>query len=263
MALLKPVFTRRHGDITFLARHRVTDALAGDLVSGLGSDWRAVRPFAIMVGIHHRPPRDTRPTLGIQTEHFRDAEGRPLWGDGKARRRAMRHLARYDHVLDMSAANRPCYPPGAPVGFGPYLFPDAPARHVPGADPRPVFFGAATDRRGALLARLGDGVVAVPPGTFGDALARAVAPHAAILNLHAAEGTYTEVPRLVAAYRSGKPLVSEPLSPDIVPERHYLPLDKLGTSWDPAAMFYAFATEIAHPHRFSAFLAARGLVRRI
>ena len=56
-------------------------------------------------------------------------------------------------------------------------------------------------------------------------------PASAVVNLHIGEGIYTEYPRMLSAYLSGKAVLSEPLAAPLEKGKHYADIE---TPFDPA-----------------------------
>ncbi|MGA0827657.1 MAG: hypothetical protein ACO3PW_09925 [Gemmobacter sp.] len=246
------------GDVVLCAHHPILRDLAATLAGPAFALPRG-RAIELLVGVHdfarRRPPGRLR--IALQTEQLADAQGRPLWA-ARLGRELGGVLGRCDALIDLSPFNANAYarlPPAdrARVLFGPYIFPDRIPDFVPGTGPELVFFGALNPRRAAALARISARrpVRVLPPGTFGPALMAALAPAAGILNLHFAEGEYTEAPRLLTALMAGKPVYSEPLAPPLVPGRHYLGPEADADAATRAAVFAAFRDEVAARFRLS------------
>lgn len=255
----------RNGQLTFVARHPVLSDIARtmagyDLPAGLTS----AAPIIIYVGSHRFSnrilPRGLK--IGIQTEHFLDDHGRALWW--KARRwRLLRQVLKFDMLVDLSAANAPVYQflPGflaRKVVFGPYIFPDQLPDFTPGGesgDAPVAFFGALNPHRQARLEAIGQSlrVQVLPEGCFGPDLHRHLAPAKAVLNLHFADGKYTEYPRLLSALLAGKALISDPLGRGLQRGVHYLdPTDPVDD--DALRHVHANAVRFASRWRFSDLL---------
>ncbi len=214
----------------------------------------------VYVGVHtFDKPFDTgRLRVGIQTEHFLDRTGQRMWKCPREAAR-LRYASNFDVLLDFSPDNAPAYDflPAdliAKVRFGPFIFPEAPV--LPDVRSAPaLFIGAVNGRRKALLetveARRPIGVV--PRGTFGRRLDTLLAQHCAVVNLHFQEGQYTEYPRFLKAYLSGKPIISEPLSPPLFAGKHYFDLD---SDLSPAKVSEVFdnLAEVARTFAFRGFL---------
>lgn len=252
----------RNGGLRFVARHPILSEIAGQLASFDLGDLAGQRA-AIYVGVHAFTRRLLPPgfRIGIQTEQYLDATGRMLWGK-PSRAALLRHVLQYDVLLDLSPQNRPAYGflPQAlqrRLRFGPMIFPDQSPEFRPGAaEGKLLFFGALNPRRQAALAALGDRVRVLPYGTHGTALGAEIAGCRGILNLHFAEGIYTEYPRLLTSLLWGKPLWSDPLAPPLVAGQHYLTMDQDDPAVTGASVYQQCRDDFARQHRFGGFLAA-------
>lgn len=225
--------------VRFLSRHKALSQVAGDIAAGLPSEMNFSKNFTVFVGIHKGiglvlPSH--RINLGIQTEQFFDENGKQLWGIKKKTVRKIRWALRCcDYVLDLSEANKDFYEQEGLLKkypdkflFGPRIFPDAEIEFSDFSNSRSVFYGTSGDRRKQLIAGLPlDSIEILDEGTFGVALAQRIQASRAVLNIHFADGVYTEVPRVLSAYLSGKVLVSEKLAPPFQGGVHYLKLDNL------------------------------------
>jgi len=250
------------GDVVLCAHHPILRDLAATL-AGAGFNLPRGRAIEVLVGAHDfaRGRAPGRLRIALQTEQLADARGSPLWA-ARLGRELGGMLGRCDAVIDLSPFNAPAYDrlPAADrarVVFGPFIFPDHAPAFDPGTGPELVFFGAINPRRAAALERIAARrpVRVLPPGTFGAALMAALAPAAGVLNLHYAEGTYTEAPRLLTALLAGKPVYSEPLAPPLEVGRHYLAPDAAACDATRAAAFAALRDEVAAAFRFSDGLA--------
>lgn len=256
----EPVTLRKisaHG-VDLYSGHRVLRDFSHDLARCLSGPLS--QPVDVYVGVHavDRPAETGRFRIGIQTEQFLDSAGRPLWRFPRERFRR-RFASFYDLLLDLSPLNAPAYDFLAPdlrakLRFGPHIFPATPV--TPDFQPTPpVFFGSLNDRRRGLLAELkGKRPIEVAPhGTFGRGLDALIARQGAVLNLHFSDGVYAEYPRILKAYLRGKPVLSEPLSPPLLPGQHYFDLAAEPTGASTQALFRNLA-ELAARHSFQTFL---------
>lgn len=221
-------------DVCLVSPVPLLDDFAADLATVL------TEPIGTEVELHaglHRPgrlasfaPRTRRGLyVGMQTEHMLDVTGRPMW---------KRHLletiqqqaASFDLVLDLSEGNRPIYEDlpaevRSRIHFGPHIFPASAPPIAMAADGPTLFFGGTNRRRMRNLQRLRqDGVKVheVPTNTFGAALRAEMTKASSVLNLHFAEGIYTEAPRILKAMLAGLPVLSEELAAPFVADLHYL-----------------------------------------
>lgn len=247
--------------LVLLSCHPVLDQVAQDIARGVAPEALPELDIVVCVGAHKRFKglrRRTGIKVCIQTEHFFDANGKPLW---RKRRwgRILTNLLMCDHLLDLSPYNEPAYR-WMPrwlrknVVFGPKIFPSKPVNQSHG-NGKAVFYGALNKRREAQLSAHDD-YTTLGKDVFGPALDVAIAQASAVLNVHFSEGVYTEYPRLLSAYLAGKPLVSEGLSPELIAGRHYLALGVPLNTDALASVFDNFSAEFAAKNRFTDFLTA-------
>lgn len=254
------VQTVRHEGLVFAARHRVLADVAVDLSRSLPENHGY--EATIFLGLHmfFGLPDVEGARLGIQTEQLLDAAGTPMWRafDSGRRRRLTSAMS---GVLDFSLTNAPAYADMRPkrrekIMFGPYVFPSRP---VPfrAAGEGICFAGSQSGRRAEIIAQLKQHtpVDVASRGTFGAGLAERMQNSAGVLNIHFAEGVYSEVPRILKAYLAGKILYSEELADPFVAGRHYLPLSDLPVpSVPPAQVHENFQQDIASRYPFTTFL---------
>jgi hypothetical protein len=247
--------------LEIVSNHPVLNQVAADIFAGLEDDLLPAQRVTVFVGIHRRYRlallrRGYR--IGINTEHYFDADGNRLWRRER-RLKILLHFLRFHRILDLSAANAPHYQwlPGflrRRVVFGPYIFS---GRDLPfsGFGGPLVFFGSINGRRHKLLASLDkERVQVLSASTFGAELTRQIDASAAVLNIHFLDGSYTEYPRLLSAYNRGKILVSEPLGPDMIAGRHYAVIGQSCDAHHAQEIFQNFSQEVAKKYGFSAFL---------
>lgn len=247
------------GNAELIAQSRVLIDFAADLVDCISDDWE--HPVLIVVGVDRMsaPIGEKRPVIGIQTEHFVDANGQKLWSDFTERQVAIM-LEGFTKVLDLSVHNTPLYQnlrveQQAKLTFGPYIFPYAPVEFVNGGKP-PAFFGWMKDRREQFINDLSQKIAleVYPKRTYGRRLQRKIAGVRAILNVHFHPGVYAEAPRLLKAYLAGKPVMTEELGKPFVMGRHVLPITSVPSEEEAKAVFEAFDEEIAMKYRFIDYL---------
>jgi hypothetical protein len=255
-----PTTTGQHTaqGVTFHYAHRVLKDFALDLASGLAQPLSS--PVDVFVGIHliPHPPETGRLRIGIQTEQMLDQTGKQMWR-APMRVERLAFAQNYDVVLDLSPDNRKSYR-FLPIGlrrkirFGPHVFPDhdLEAHFV---DAPPLFVGWKNKRRQKILDRLRSErpVATLATKVFGADLARVLAGHGAVLNIHFQKGIYSEIPRFLKACLAGKPVLSEPMAQPLVEGLHYLPLDAVPTAETTEAVFAALR-ELAAQYRFRSFL---------
>ncbi|HHW35413.1 MAG TPA: hypothetical protein GXX24_14945 [Paracoccus solventivorans] len=246
----------RRGGIALVAIHPVLVDFAIDLALGIPDDFPL--KARVTVGPHGTPlPPEDGPHIGIQTEHFLDANGQEMF-----RTMSKYHKAKFidgcDHVLELSPANRPAYAmlrasKQRKITYGPYVFPSRPVARTQGGTGL-AFAGNVNPRRAEILASLGDSVVRLPRKTWGQDVHTAFLQAAAVLNIHFKDSVVTEAPRLLKAYLAGKPVVSEALAEPIEMGRHAIPLGEAHEAARLDAVFDAFDHEIARKFRFVDFL---------
>jgi hypothetical protein len=250
----------QNGNLRFVARHPILSDLATIFASyDLGK--LADKKASIYVGVHSFTKRILPPgfRIGVQTEQFFDANGRSLWGE-QSRARILRQAWQYDVLLDLSPLNRPAYAflPGflrRRLRFGPHIYPSQLPRFQPGEVGAPLlFFGAINPRRKRVLDAMGASVRVLPYGIYGDALTAEIAMAKGVLNLHFADGVYTEYPRLLTALMHGKALWSETLAPPLIAGLHYLPLAQ-AKAGDGSDAYAACASDFVRGHQLRDFLA--------
>ena len=248
------VITR--GGIRLVAKHPLLVDFAEDLSRGLPIN-TSLKGTVVIGGHYDVPRRDSEPLILIQTEHYLDAAGQPMFrvAGNQMKRRFVDH---FDHILDLSLANPPAYTFLRPkkqrkITFGPYVFPSTPVPRSPGGRGL-AFAGNVNGRRAEIIASLGDAVIRIPQRTWGIDVHRAFCEAEAILNIHYIDSIVTEAPRLLKAYMAGKPVVSEELASPLQMGRHAIGLHTQFSSADLDAVFDAFDHEIARKFRFISYL---------
>lgn len=203
--------------------------------------------FEVVLGVHEgvSPQGRNLPVIAIQTEHFFDENGRRM---PRMRSRNPFYLAKQilniraavlssSVLIELSSANRPLY---SLMGlsrktlsekclFGPYIFPSEPPVPWASGDPSAAFYGTLTERRtqvlkssfGASRAATDQLTVTYLGNVFKQGLELEISKHQLVLNIHAYDGVYTEWPRVLSSLLNGKPLMSEPLSRELNPSKHY------------------------------------------
>lgn len=248
--------------LTLFSRHPVLDQVAEDIARGVDPEQLPDMDINVYVGIHKRYGRAMwRPgfKIGIQTEHYFDAEGRKLWRCGK-RWRLLKDLLIYDRILDLSPANKVNYT-WLPkfllkrIVFGPFIFPSNPIDFFPASNSRLAFFGCINERRRDILTSLpADSIHILPDESFGSILSETIRQYNAVLNIHYNDGKFSEFPRLLFAYLEGKVVVSEELGAELKAGIHYVKLNEYDRCQDLQPIFCAFRDEFAARYRFTDFL---------
>ncbi len=253
------LFERMHGNVTFLARNKTLDQLNADIISGLPETFSLRQPLTVYCGIHtnfqkHYFRHGCK--LGIQTEQLADQHGCALWKASKVKPAIEASQVFFDQVLDLNRTNRSAYAVGAPLDFGPFIFPSCAPPFSMGVDPRSIFFGSVTGfRRPRILAeaQAAGQIRYYPEGLFGEELAAEVAKHTSVANIHFDEGVYTEYPRLLSALLAGKPVLSEQLTEELIPGTHYMLLDKQDQV-DQEVVFEQFSSLFCGKYSFENYL---------
>lgn len=100
-------FIIERGGITFMARHPLLVDLACDLARGLPPD--IPLRGTVAVGIHNFRPRNIKgPLIGIQTEHYLDANRQEMFRT-VSNWKKKKFLWRFDYILDISLHNPYAY----------------------------------------------------------------------------------------------------------------------------------------------------------
>ena len=245
---------------TFYAKHpALTDLstmIAGDFAS---SEWNVKINF--YVGLHEWDKIDLQHcgmNVGIQTEQYYDYTGRRLWACPSLYF-VYRQLKNFDIVLDLNRSNVVAYrffPERLrrKVLFGPYIFPSKERQFAGPTSGTLLFVGDINVRRKETLDAMQSAHnICVVKNTYGYALGQMIESSAGILNIHYASGLYTEWPRYLMAYLSGKVLYSEPLGPPLVVGRHYLPIEYEGPEGQGDEIFRKINEEIASQFKFKFF----------
>ncbi|MDF3854695.1 hypothetical protein ACDP63_14375 [Paracoccus sp. P2] len=255
-----PVREQKLGSLTVFSNHPVLDQFARDMLAGIRAENLPAARINLYVGIHRKfgPALFRRGLrLGLQTEHYFDENGRTMWRKPRPRR-LLKQLLFYHLILDLSPANAPYYR-WLPrflrrrVLFGPHVFPCRPVPYRAGQRP-PVFFGAINDRRAKILAGLPKDHCDLLSETYGTDLHKAICDSRGVVNIHFADGIYTEYPRLLSSYLAGKPVLSEKLGAELVEGRDYGTLGQDHTDHQLRTIFSSFCSGFAARHRLTDFL---------
>ena len=258
-----------------LSRNKVLHQLGLDILEGLSdSDLQNLPNTIVIVGCHHSfshslirvLARKSNFVVAIQTEQFFDANQRPLWGSPTSKNATdtlLQNLRFVDTLLDISENNKKWYEDLGlsqselkKLHFGPFVFPTEKRSISSASKGKHIFFGNLNERRRQFLNKLGDGKIAiVQDGTYGDRLADELAKSKGVLNLHYSEGVYTEVPRLLTAYLSRKPVVSEKLATPFVAGVHYIDVNEKWADID-RHVYDNFSDLVTKQFSFAAFLRA-------
>lgn len=264
--MLPDAIAYAESDIVFLAKHPTLRQLAQEIGGGLSQAIKPDRRILVYCGVH-KPfgqawyAAGTR--IGIQTEQLVDQTGDPLWGAHKKElgKRVSFALCHCDHWLDMSCSNRLYYEtlrvPDAvlsKITYGPHIFPHTPPAFDAVKNPDLVFFGNLNPRRKAMIERVNATVRVVPEGTYQEALTAEISKARAVLNVHFADGVYSEAPRILTAVSHGKPIVSETLAEPFKAGKHYITLDSAIEAVDLSAYYERLSAFLSQNYSFSGYL---------
>jgi hypothetical protein len=258
------LYVRWKENIRFLAFHRVTDQIASDIVSGVSDGLPPDLRATVFVGIH-RPykglifPHGMR--IGIQTEQYFDEAGKELWNYRHSGDFVRASLTRFDRVLDINRTNAPFYEKlpdefRRRVTLGPHIFPDHVPDFSPGTTDRCLFFGALNERRKNIYAKYKEKykIDILPNEIYGSNLYAELFRYKSILNIHFADGIYTEYPRLLNSVIAGKVLRSEKLSSDLIPAVDYMLLGDDQTKTDERRMFANIGEKMSSDSSFAKYV---------
>lgn len=249
------------GTLSIISNHLVLNQVARDIFSGIDEASLPSKKISLYIGAHRKfgqalSTSDMR--IGVQTEHYFDDSGLPMWRRQR-RWRTIQQCLRYDAILDLSIANKPHYAwlprfLREKVIYGPHIFPCHPAQYHRGTQEELVFFGSVNDRRAALLENLPQGYVSVLDDKFGCDLTEAISQSSGVLNLHYVDRVYTEYPRLLSSYVSGKTFISERLSSDLLAGTDYGLIGTHYTDEELESIFRRFRDGFAAGHKISDFI---------
>lgn len=204
--------------------------------------------------------------LFIQTEQLTDMHGRDLWGQsqGDNVKNIVANLKKSDVFLDLNINNGPFYDnldldckDRFKIHLGPHIFPSKKISNSCSGNQGRVFFGCLNDRRRNVLKKLQKdrlhSTVIVPGNTYKQSLKQHIEGSDIILNIHFDDAVYTEVPRMLAAYLSGKVVQSELLETPFERGVHYISLEnKIPSSFRD--VFENFASLVSTDYSFKKFV---------
>jgi hypothetical protein len=260
-----PIFKRRHGNILFISSHKILDQLAADIIQGLPDDFICSKKVTVYIGIHRRFGASLFRTdfkIGVQTEQYFDQFGQGLWKTVQAANKTLKTVPRFDLVLELNRSNKPLYekievPARQKIVFGPFIFPDKPIENQPGLEDRFLFFGTMGGARRRKIFESLDSCVAatLDDKAYGTELYDKIRKYRGVLNIHYDEGVYTEYPRLLTALLSGKIVLSEKLSDDLIAGEDYLLLDQAKiVIGNDKLIFDNFSKKLTKEYSFKKFI---------
>lgn len=256
-----PLQCLKVGTLSIISNHPVLNQVARDIFSGIDEASLHRKNISLYIGTHRKFGRalSTRDfKIGLQTEHYFDDAGQAMWRRQR-HWRTIQQCLRYDAILDLSIANKPHYAwlpkfLREKVTYGPYIFPCHPVNYCKGTQSELVFFGSINERRASLLEKLPEGYVAVLGDKFGGELRKAILQSRGVLNLHYVDRIYTEYPRLLSCYLSGKVFFSEKLSRDLQAGIDYGLIDRKYTDEDIECIYQRFKYGFAYRHKVVDFI---------
>jgi hypothetical protein len=198
--------------------------------------------------------------IGIQTEQYYDQNGKKLWG---YRPKFFSYLLfnKFDYLIDYSSFNDLAYgriKDSKRIFFGPYLFPDQAKSYLTSSNNLLLFVGDMSSRRREVLSSLQPRQKKVNfiKDKFYEALIPELNRCEGIINIHHQNGVYTEWPRILMAYVSGKVIFSESLGHPLVSGTHYLAIEEIDTTTEETkkTVYLNFKQEIASKYEFVTFL---------
>lgn len=222
------LYTINHGKITHSYDHATTKEIVDLIVTSSSTQGL---PFCdLFWGIHRIVPpiKRNRPRIGVQTEQLYDQLGDQMWRQITFQSLIKKFLY-YDRIIDINPTNWRAYQ-NLPkflkqrVIVGPYIFPSEPCEYKISQDGYVVFFGSLNERRQRIISELQRllPVKVVPKNTYGVELDEHIGNATAILNIHYADGVYSEYPRILKAVLSGKVLISDELDSNLKANMHYI-----------------------------------------
>jgi hypothetical protein len=206
--------------------------------------------------------------IGVQTEQFYDQQGKRLWG---YRPTFFLYLLlnKFDYVIDYSEFNKSAYgfmSNSSRIFFGPYIFPRKRKKYIQPTNDQLIFVGDTSGRRHYLLGKLGQKFqLSCINNRFYDDIISELKECRGLLNIHNEDAVYTEWPRFLMAYVSGKVIFTEALGSPLKEGLHYLRPDGfMGASDDLKISIYnRVDEEIVARYQISKLLAEHKLGRQI
>lgn len=226
------------GNLYIYAKHPILIDISKFIFEGLSVDKNSEIPTRInvFIGIHQFDKDNLFDypgiNVGLQTEQFFDESGKKLWG-AQAFHHVINGLFSLDYLIDFSHSNQRAYASvpncliKAQMIYGPYIFPSKKIDFGSSENGHLVFIGALSTRREILLKKLASMGLRVNSiqGVGGSEALSLISESEALINIHFEDGVYTEWPRVLMAYLSGRILFSETLSSDLVSGKHYIKID--------------------------------------
>lgn len=261
----KKIISEFHGpNCVFIADHPILKTFALDLLYSL-KNFQLQSPITFYVGAHrvfsgYWSKNNLR--IVIQTEQFCDSTGQPLWWSDNSEftLNIKKSLENCDVFWDLSQHNMPFYKANNLDGliqkkgfFGPYVFQTKPKKMRSVNREHIIFCGTLNDRRKELIKNFKGPKVKIVQRVYGAKLNDMIDKSAGVLNLHFADGIYTELPRVLSAYNRSRVLVSEPLASPFIPSEHYISTSSCEIN-EAEKVFENFSNLVSDQYNFGKFL---------
>ena len=264
------IYERVKGNITILSTHLILDQLGYDLLNGL--DFNPSKKIIIYCGIHNNFGWHwfrSGLKIGIQTEQFYDESGRVLWAIKKTGLKFNLSIAILfcSRVLDLSDSNIIYYTTFFKhkildkITLGPHIFPNKKIDYKEGFIDSYLFLANSDDtlgrRLGAIKILRSHHKISIDylsRHAFFEDLYLLIKPYKGILNIHFDEGVYSEAPRLLIAYFSGKIFLSEKLSSIFTSGEHYIELENYTGNENLELIYEQFSKYVRENFSFEKFL---------
>ncbi|PCJ90148.1 MAG: hypothetical protein COA52_10730 [Hyphomicrobiales bacterium] len=233
---MKNTYTLDYGMLKFISKHAGLNQLSYDIAQGMES---LTLPHKVIVfcGIHKKQGINWFRSgfkLGIQTEQFLDPNGIEVAPGSKRdnyKKNIIYALEKLHVILDINASNYKFYQSleiwpkiKNKIVFGPRIFPNFEVKYKEPINDKYIFFGSISNsRRGPVIEELRKKYpVDIESNLFGKQLHDCSSKYKAIINVHYFEAIYSEAPRILTSYLSGKPTISETLCPIFECGKHYI-----------------------------------------
>jgi hypothetical protein len=265
----RAVYWSRRFGVNALSRHMSLDQFAQELLFGLSSSTAAKRANIILYcGVHENFSllwNCPGLRVAIQTEQFSDQSGRSLWASKNRNfvRNIFSAFERCDIFWDLNYNNAAFYetiklpePLFRKIVLGPYVFPAfVPSFERRGSD-EVLFFGSINERRMEYIKSIKGMKVRMMRKTLHfQELEAEIRGSAGVLNVHFANGIYSEVPRVLTTLLAGKALFSEPLGPPFRESLHFI--NPLSERHIEAETVFRGMRDLARRFEFEQFLTER------
>jgi hypothetical protein len=261
----KKTISNFHGNnCEFIADHPILKTFSLDLLYSF-KNLQLSKPITFYVGAHRSfsgywSKQNIR--IAIQTEQFSDEKGQHLWWSDNAEliHNIKNSLKNCDVFWDLSKHNMPFYQANnlekmvnKKGVFGPYVFQKNEKKMKPLTHKHIIFCGTLNDRRKELIKNFDGPKVKIIQRVYGAKLNKLIDQSAGVLNLHFADGIYTELPRVLSAYNRRRILVSEILAAPFLPSEHYICTDSYALQ-KADEVFQRFSTLVSDEYNFEVLL---------